>query len=211
MTYIWVVRHFQVAGLNFARCRRSFCAISHNHGETSAAGECLSFTSCSLISFGPPMTNATLPAATDLDLAPSIAERAPAERRSLAFTSLRRLPEVEHLVDGFVASWHSGVASIQARRWHRIPFARRLTITPLDDSAHGPSGESFTVTGREISLVGVSFTHTRPLAARHVAVTFHLADGTTESVVTRLRWCRFRRDGVYLSGGQFLHSIATQG
>ena len=91
-----------------------------------------------------------------------------------------------------------------------IAIARRLTITPLDDAGHGRTGESFTVTGREISLVGVSFTHPRPLAARHVAVTFHLADGTTESIVTRLRWCRFRRDGMYLSGGQFLHSIASQ-
>jgi hypothetical protein len=152
------------------------------------------------------MTNAMLPAMETDSTAPDVDF---AKRRGLALAGLRRIPEVEHLVDGFVASWNSGAASIQARRWHRIPFERQLTITPLSDTADGTAGESFTVRGREISLVGVSFSHPHPLPARRVAVTFHLGDGTTESVVTRLRWCRFRRDGTYLSGGHFLNLIAA--
>jgi hypothetical protein len=154
------------------------------------------------------MSNATLPAA-----APAVSMDGfdCAQRRGLALKGLRRIPEIEYLVDGFVASWHSGAASIQARRWHRIPFERRLTITPLFDAMDGAAGEPFHVIGREISLVGVSFTHRQPLAARRVAVTFDLADGTAESVVTRLRWCRFRRDCSYLSGGQFLYALEVAG
>lgn len=150
------------------------------------------------------MSNATLEAAvcaSDLASLASDASGAP-------LAALRRLPEVQMLVDGSVASWHSSIASMQSRRWHRIVFEEPLIVTPLDDSTNEPSGEAFVATGREISLTGLSFMHQRPLAARKVAVTFQFDDGTSESVVAQLRWCRFRGDGHYQSGGQFLRSIA---
>ncbi len=62
--------------------------------------------------------------------------------------------------------------------------------------------------GHDISLTGLSFTHEEPLAERKVAVSFLFDDGPLDSVVTLLRWCRFRRDGFYQTGGLFLRAIA---
>jgi len=150
------------------------------------------------------MPNATLDAGVPSSI---VVFRDLCEHRVGALAVLRRMPEVEALVDGFVASWHSSSASLQCRRWHRARFQRPLTITPIDDSMDRPAGQSLAVTGHDISLAGLSFIHDRPLAPRKVAVTFHFDDGACDSVLTLLKWCRFRRDGLYQSGGQFLRVI----
>jgi len=151
------------------------------------------------------MTNATLDAAVPNSV---VVPRDLCERGVGPLAVLRRIPEVEALVDGFVASWHSSSASLQSRRWHRTRFQKPLTITPVDDGTVCPAGRPMAVTGHDISLAGLSFTHDQPLAPRKVAVTFQFEDGTCESVLTLLKWCRFRRDGLYQSGGQFLRTIA---
>ena len=61
--------------------------------------------------------------------------------------------------------------------------------------------------GRDISKGGISFAHEQPLTCRKIAVTLQLDDGGCESIVTELKWCRFTRDGVYHSGGQFQRMI----
>lgn len=150
------------------------------------------------------MPHATLAAAVP---ASAILTRDQRDHRESPLTVLRRMPEVESLVDGLVASWHSSSASLQCRRWHRTRFQKPLTITPIDDVTERPAGPAIAVTGHDISLAGLSFIHDQPLAARKVAVTFHFDDGGWESVLTLLKWCRFRRDGLYQSGGQFLHAL----
>lgn len=153
------------------------------------------------------MAHATLEAA---DVSPVIADRDTREYGGDALAVLLRFPEVEALADGLVASWHSSNASLQSRRWHRAQFDRPLTVTPLDDRTETPAGATLEASGHDISMAGLSFIHSQPLAARKVAVTFQFDDGTCESVVTLLRWCRFRRDGLYQSGGQFLHRVARR-
>ena len=82
-------------------------------------------------------------------------------------------------------------------------------MVPLDDRTENPLGSPLAVVGHDISLAGISFVHDRPLAPRKVAVTFQFEDGTSESILTLLKWCRFRRDGLYQSGGQFVRRVAA--
>jgi hypothetical protein len=140
---------------------------------------------------------------------PIFAPRGLRERGIDALTVLLQFPEVEALADRVVASWHSSNASLQSRRWHRAKFDRPLTVTPLDDLLEVPAGAPLAVIGHDISLAGLSFIHVQPLAARKVAVAFQLDDGTIASVLTILKWCRFRRDGIYQSGGQFVRRMAN--
>jgi hypothetical protein len=82
-------------------------------------------------------------------------------------------------------------------------------ITPLDDATEQPSERAFLVRARDLSLSGLSFCHPRPLASRKVIVRFRAEDPSgSEGILALLRWCRFRRDGSYQSGGQFLRSAA---
>jgi hypothetical protein len=150
------------------------------------------------------MAHAMLDAAV---ASPALVSRELREDRGDTLPVLMRIPEVEALADGVVASWHSANASLQSRRWHRAKFDWPLTVTPLDERTELPAGETLAVVGHDISLAGVSFVHDQPLAPRKVAVTFQFEDGTTESLLTLLKWCRFRRDGLYQSGGQFVRRL----
>jgi hypothetical protein len=123
--------------------------------------------------------------------------------------AVRRMREIQSQ-GGVIVSWHTSTASVDLRRCHRVRFEDPMLITPLADDLDIPSDDSFPVTARDISLTGVSFIHEKALASRRVGVSFYLGNGEWESVVTALRWCRFRRDGIYQSGGQFLCPISLE-
>jgi hypothetical protein len=151
------------------------------------------------------MSYATLEAAVPGNV---VARRNLHERVADPLRVLLQLPEVEALAEGVVASWHSSLASLQSRRWHRAKFDKPLSVTPLDNQTEMPAGIPLAVIGHDISLAGLSFIHSQPLAARKVAIAFQIDDSTCESVLTLLKWCRFRRDGLYQSGGQFVRTLA---
>lgn len=133
---------------------------------------------------------------------PSVLE----QQRSLPETPpFRVLQEVDGLLETIGATWHRRSPIGFGRRWHRLPFAGQMLVTPLNGDI--VDGASFPVTGNDISVGGISMVHDRPLTHRHVAITFTLADGSQESILTELKWCRFRRDGIYCSGGAFLRVI----
>ncbi len=139
----------------------------------------------------------------------NVAGRNVREHATDPLSVLLRIPEIESLAEGVVASWHSSLASLQSRRWHRARFEKPLRVTPLDDQTELPVGTPLTVFGHDISLAGLSFIHRQPLAARKVAIAFQVDETTSESVLTILKWCRFRRDGIYQSGGQFVRALAA--
>jgi hypothetical protein len=152
------------------------------------------------------MTIATLEAAVSPN---TVACRNVRERAADPLHVLRRIPEVSALAEGLVASWHSSLASLQSRRWHRAKFDKPLRVTALDDQTEMPAGIPMLVVGHDISLAGLSFIHSQPLAARKVAIAFQIDETTWESVLTVLKWCRFRRDGLYQSGGEFVRTLAA--
>jgi len=135
--------------------------------------------------------------------------RAPATPDERALEILRGIPEVECLLRGtVVASWHSSFGSLHSRRWHRVAYDKPLLITPLDDLTERPSEPAFVAQGRDLSLAGLSFCHPRPLASRKVIVRFRAEDASAgDGILAILRWCRFRRDGTYQSGGQFVRCV----
>jgi hypothetical protein len=137
------------------------------------------------------------------------ADRSPGVPDERVLAILRGIPEVECLLQGgIVASWHSSFGSLHSRRWHRVAYDKPLLITPLDDATERPSERTFVVRARDLSLSGLSFCHPRPLASRKVIVRFRDEDlGAGEGILAILRWCRFRRDGSYQSGGQFVRSV----
>ena len=120
------------------------------------------------------------------------------------------LPEVKKLVETTVASWEAAQQVLQTRSWHRLQFRKPILMTPLDDETQLPIGESQMVAGRDISVDGLSFMHSEPVAHRMVAMTFVGEPDLPllpESIVLNLTWCRYCQDGVLLSGGSFVRMI----
>lgn len=127
----------------------------------------------------------------------------------VASSALCRLDEVTRLVASLVAAWYDAPLVHQQRGEHRVSYDHPLALTPLDDKTEECIGQPTIVTGRNLSLEGISFSHREPMPFRKIALTFALPDGEVESMVTRLRWCRFTRDGLYQSGGTFLRTIES--
>ena len=121
----------------------------------------------------------------------------PAFRRSV--TSLF---EVEELVGASTASWHQSHSLIHDRRSHRFPFEQTMCIVGLNQELQ-PESSPVRVQGRDISIDGISFRHHSPISAKFISVTYQTAVGP-ESLIVKLSWCRFGRDGQYVSGGRFV-------
>jgi len=120
---------------------------------------------------------------------------------------VRSLEEVDTLLESLVACWNDPQRILQQRRRQRFPFRREIRVTPLNEQTGEPMGPPFLATGRDISLGGISFVHERPLPFRLVAVMLPSESGEPQSLVTRLNWCRFNREGLYQSGGPFLRVV----
>jgi hypothetical protein len=123
------------------------------------------------------------------------------------FSPFLALKDVEGLVHQLLASWQQTTPLQQRRRWHRATYVKRILLTPLHDTTDEPIGETRRVTGRDLSLHGISFVHVQPLPYSKVALGLEMPDGISSPVVTRLKWCRFTKLGVYQSGGQFVRQL----
>ena len=106
--------------------------------------------------------------------------------------------DVEAVVRDLLTRWDQSVEGLDRRRTTRVSFQRHLLLVPLDGITEQPLEERRIATGRNISLLGVSFTHREPLPYNKVAIAFELPDGLSSLIVTRLNWCRFTRSGLYV-------------
>lgn len=123
---------------------------------------------------------------------------------------LGQVREIEQLLGSFVATWHGSARVSALRRWHRAAYEKRIALIPLDDRTEEPIGDPILVTGRDISVDGISFTHNRPLSCRKAAVTLREPNKPPVTLVVRLSWCRCTREGLYQSGGHFLRTLGNR-
>lgn len=128
-------------------------------------------------------------------------------RETQQFTCLRRVPELNKLVDSVVASWYLEPTAVSSRKWHRIPYAGPIGLTTIDLSSKKMGSELQIVESRNLSIEGISFSHQNQIGSREVAVTFDLEKPVMEFLVVRLAWSRFSEDRLFQSGGKFLFQV----
>ncbi len=128
-----------------------------------------------------------------------------------AFSGLESLARLQSLSTdetvGQTASWHQSASTIHGRRAHRVPLPQSVCLTGLDDQFR-PCAPPVVVQGRDISVDGLSFLHGQPLPYRYAAISLRTAQGV-ESAICRLTWCRYSREGHYVSGGKFIRHVPT--
>jgi hypothetical protein len=102
-------------------------------------------------------------------------------------------------------SWYQWGGLLNDRRSHRVAFPESLHVVGLNTSSETAElvqvSEPIIARGRDISVDGISFRHEVPLPHRYVAVSYRSPFGT-ETLVAKLTWCRFEREGHYVSGGR---------
>ncbi|MCA9021404.1 MAG: hypothetical protein KDA74_14745 [Planctomycetaceae bacterium] len=134
-------------------------------------------------------------------------KRASFYRETTNTPCLRRIPELSKLIDSVVASWYLEPSSISSREWHRIPFHQPLGLAVFNPQTKQLESDLQFVTGRNLSVRGISFTHSAHIYTREVAVTFDLDQPVKDFLIVRLAWSRFSEKRTFQSGGQFLYQI----
>ena len=139
-----------------------------------------------------------------LEVAPSLT------RLSRTTASLRSPPSnlpLEGLLHALEASWQRGGPGWERRTAHRYDFCQTVTLVPLTARTEEPEGSCMIVETQELSANGVGISHSQPLPYKKVALTLALPCGARVTVITKLLWCRFTKEGRYASGGQFLRWV----
>lgn len=122
--------------------------------------------------------------------------------------TLQLLDEVQHLVRDLLSQWQHPTDALERRQWPRIAFQKSIALFEVDEESELPIGNPYLVTGKDISMQGVGFSHVSPLSFTKVAIGFELPGGCSQFVLVRLSWCRFTRSGTYESGGMFLRPVS---
>jgi hypothetical protein len=123
-------------------------------------------------------------------------------------SSAKSLDEVLSTVresDSPRVSWYQWGGLLNDRRAHRVAFPEILHVVGLNTNSDTGQfvqvSEPIVASGRDISVDGISIRHEVPLPHRYVAVSYRSPFGT-ETLVAKLSWCRFEREGRYVSGGR---------
>lgn len=129
----------------------------------------------------------------------------------------QRFREIETFTESVMTSWGCENSLLCGRKSHRAQYRAKFIVTPiveesvaqilLADESIETNGDSQLVQGWDISQSGISFLHNEPLPSRVIAATFLRVNRTLETVLVRLQWCRFTRQLVYRSGGNFLKKL----
>lgn len=107
------------------------------------------------------------------------------------------------------ATWLRSSQLAYARNAVRIPYDQRIAVIPLDDDDLPLFDQAVLVRGRDLSLQGLSIVHGQPQFHRSFWIAF--VEELADQIVWRaeMKWCRFTRQGHYVSGGKLLHIVPT--
>jgi hypothetical protein len=108
---------------------------------------------------------------------------------------------IEMSVHEFLASWRSPSCESELRHELRVSCDERAYLMPLDEGAVVPLEKPLAVQIRDISRHGVGIVHPEVLPYRHVLLRLDPTSGPVVRLVVRLKWCRFKKNGGYESGG----------
>lgn len=115
--------------------------------------------------------------------------------------------EVAPFVENMLRAAALERAQLYERRWEaRQPYARLISVVPVDKLSCEPTDEPIAVVGKELSPGGFGFFHQQPIPFRHLLMQACPMDEETW-LLLRIRWCRFLQPGWYESGGQFIKPI----
>jgi hypothetical protein len=92
----------------------------------------------------------------------------------------------------------------ERRQRTRFPIASSLRFIPLDGDGNRLDGRSHTITGKDLSVRGMSFLHEFPMEYCRAVVTYTQPDIGTLSVEVQITWTRQTPIGLFETGCLFV-------
>ena len=119
-------------------------------------------------------------------------------------------PSIEEIENGVrqVAQFGNREWAGHERRAHaRFPYAKLITLVPVDGETLEQVGETMHVVGKNLAVRGIDFFHTAPMPSRFAVVSLEIAPSRWLHLLLKIYWCRFRQSGWYDSGGEFIKAV----
>lgn len=112
-------------------------------------------------------------------------------------------PSVSQLVERALLLERKGLYGHEQRGADRYPYSRLVELTPYDPAQEVVTGDTITVSCRNLSMRGLGFYHRNPLNDRYALVQLHPGTDAPEMLM-KLVWCRFLKPEWYDNGGRFV-------
>lgn len=116
--------------------------------------------------------------------------------------------DLPNLLTDLPASWFESAKTADQRSEARCWSDCKARLTPLDPQTATEDAPPVVITLKDISRHGIGFSHSDPLPHRLVRITFGSEESAAPVLVVRLQWCRFRKPGLYESGGRIQRVIS---
>lgn len=117
-------------------------------------------------------------------------------------------------MDGVIRRAIAGKQPISTRMERRsdtrYAFPYPITLIPVEDALRGDARSRISAIGKHITIHGVDFYTSKPIAAKEVVCQFHSVTGA-HALVLELSWCRHNAQGWFENGGRFLRVWKTSG
>jgi predicted RNA-binding Zn-ribbon protein involved in translation (DUF1610 family) len=116
--------------------------------------------------------------------------------------------DVESVIYRAIAGKQPITQRLERRRDTRYAYPYPLTLTPLESALRGDARVSISAIGKHLTIHGVDFYTTSPIAAKEVICQFH-SPSCGHALVVELHWCRHNAQGWFENGGRFLRVWKT--
>src|SRR5206468_3875762 len=95
----------------------------------------------------------------------------------------------------------------ERRRRDRYPICFKLQLMPIDEDGRLLHEEITDVVGKDLSTMGIGFSHQTPLHRHRVILALNHSEVGQLAVETKICWARLSPVGLYESGGQFISTV----
>jgi hypothetical protein len=111
--------------------------------------------------------------------------------------------DIETLIRRAIAGKQPIDRRVDRRKDVRYAFPYPIKLLPVDAALRAEYRGAISAIGKHLTLHGIDFYCTHPIAAKEVICQFEAAT-TAMSVVLELNWCRHNSQGWFENGGKFL-------
>lgn len=111
--------------------------------------------------------------------------------------------DVEGVIRRAIAGKQPIDRRLDRRRDARYAYPYPLMLLPLDAAIRGERDRQIAAIGKHLTIHGIDFYTTSPVAAKEVLCQFHSSSGDY-ALVIELNWCRHNIQGWFENGGKFL-------
>jgi hypothetical protein len=110
-------------------------------------------------------------------------------------------------VQGLIDEANTQPLKDERRARDRFPIPYTFRMTPLDGEGAPVIDETTTVVGKDLSLIGIGFSHDQPLPGKRILITLNHPKVGQFAVEAEVVWTRPTPIGLYESGCKLIRTI----